>query len=123
MSSYVGHINATSERNINKYLKDLDIYEEIYSNENVIEVSINPDRAIHVNEVGKGIIKKEGRSDNEKLLNLLKILATLENKELTDKNSMISIQLILTGGKKVAVVGLIPPVVENLCISIRKIAQ
>lgn len=123
MSNCISLIDETIERNINKYLKDLDIYEEIYSNENVIEVSINPDRAIHVNEIGKGIIKKEGRSDDEKLLNLLKILATLENKQLTDKNPMISIQLILTGGKKVAVVGLIPPVVDNLCISIRKIVQ
>lgn len=120
MSNYIGHINATAEKNINKYLKDLVIYEDIYSNEDVTEVAINTNKSIYAVERGKGFIKREGISNNEKLINLLKTLATLDNKQLTDKNTNISTHLILTGGKKVRIEGLIPPVVENPTINIRK---
>lgn len=120
MSNYIGHINATAERNINNYLKGLDIYEDIYSNEDVTEVAINTNRSIYAVERGKGFIKRDGISDNEKLINLLKTLATLDNKQLTDKNTNISTHLVLTGGKKVRIEGLIPPVVENPTINIRK---
>lgn len=123
MSNYIGHINATAERNINKYLKDLNVYEDIYNNKNVTEVMINTNKKIFTKNLGIGFIEKEYESDNDKLTNLLKTLATLDNKQLTENNPNISTKILLSNGQKVRVEGLIPPVVTNPTINIRKQAN
>ena len=115
-----GHINAVAEKNITQILKELNIYENIYTDIEVTEVCINTNKKIFTKKLGIGFVKKDNLSDNDKLTNLLKILATLDNQQLTDRNPNISTKLILSNGQKVRIEGAIPPVVPNPTINIRK---
>mgnify|MGYP003373338282 FL=1 len=115
-----GHINAVAEKNITQILKELNIYENIYTDIEVTEVCINTNKKIFTKKLGIGFVEKENESDNDKFINLLKILATLDNQQLTDRNPNISTKLILNNGQKVRIEGAIPPVVANPTINIRK---
>lgn len=115
-----GHINVVAEKNINQILKELDIYDDIYTNLQVTEICINTNKRKFTKNLGIGFIEKEKESNNDKLTNLLKILATLDNQQLTERNPNISTKLILSNGQKVRIEGVIPPVVANPSINIRK---
>ena len=115
-----GHINKVAEKNLNQILKELGIYDDIYNNKQVTEVLINTNKKIFTKNLGVGFIEKDGESDNNKVMNFLKTLATLDSQQLTESNPNISTKLILSNGQKVRVEGVIPPVAVNPTINIRK---
>ncbi len=115
-----GHINKVAEKNINQILKELDIYDDIYNKPEVTEVLINTNKKIFTKNLGVGFVEKEGESDNSKVMNFLKTLATLDSQQLTESNPNISTKLILSNGQKVRVEGIIPPAAANPSINIRK---
>lgn len=114
------HIFRVAEAQIQNYLKALDIYDDLYNRNDVTEILINTNKKIFVKVLGKGFIKKENESSNDELTNMLKVLSSLDNKVLTSENPNISTKMILSTGQKVRIEGLIPPVVENPSINIRK---
>ena len=114
------HINKIAEENINKYLKALHIYEDLYNNKDITEVMINTNKSIFVKKLNVGFIEKEEISNNNHLTNLLKILSTLDNKQLTELNPNVDTELILSNEQKVRITGIIPPNVKNPTINIRK---
>lgn len=120
MAYIKGHINAVAEKNINQILRDLGLYEDLFNKTQVTEICINTNKRIFTKNLGIGFIEKDYESDNDKLTNLLKILATLDNQQLTSTNPNISTKLILSNGQKVRIEGVIPPVAENPTINIRK---
>lgn len=115
-----GHINKVAEKNINQILKELDIYDDIYNKPEVTEVLINTNKKIFTKNLGVGFVEKERESDNSKVMNFLKTLATLDSQQLTESNPNISTKLILSNGQRVRVEGVIPPAAANPSINIRK---
>lgn len=116
----MGHITKVAEKNIGMILKELNIYDDIYNDPKVTEICINTNKKIFTKNLGIGFVEKDYESDNFKLTNLLKTLATLDNQQLTETNPNISTKLILSNGQKVRIEGVIPPTVENPTINIRK---
>lgn len=116
----MGHINKVAEKNISQILRNLKIYEDIYEKSEVTEVCINTNKKIFTKNLGIGFIEKDYESDNNQLTNLLKTLATLDNKQLTENDPNISTKLVLSTGQKVRIEGAIPPIVPNPTINIRK---
>ncbi|MGK4198865.1 ATPase, T2SS/T4P/T4SS family [Fusobacterium sp. HC1336] len=116
----MNHILQVAENQIKNYLKIIGIYEDIYENKEVTEVLINTNKKIFTKVLGKGFVMKEYECKPEALINLLKVLSTLDSKQLTEKNPNISTKLVLSNGQKVRIEGLIAPTVENPTINIRK---
>lgn len=120
MELNVTHISQIAKTNIDSYLKNLGIYDDIYTNNDVTEVMINTNKSIYVFDRKKGFVKRDIQSNNDILTNLLKTLASLSKKYITEKNPNVSTHFYLDKDKKVRIEGLIPPVVENPTINIRK---
>ena len=116
----MNHILQVAENQIKNYLKIIGIYEDIYENKEVTEVLINTNKKIFTKVLGKGFVMKQYEYKPEALINLLKVLSTLDSKQLTEKNPNISTKLVLSNGQKVRIEGLIAPTVENPTINIRK---
>lgn len=116
----MGHITKVAEKNISQILRNLKIYEDIYERSEVTEVCINTNKRIFTKNLGIGFIEKDYESDNNQLINLLKTLATLDNKQLTENDPNISTKLVLSTGQKVRIEGAIPPIAPNPTINIRK---
>lgn len=114
------HIKKIAEQRILGYLRELGIYEDLYENKKVTEININSNQTIFTKQLGIGFVKKELKSKNEPLLNMLKVLSSLDNKELTSNYPQLSAKMILSNGQKVRIEGVIPPVVANPTLNIRK---
>ncbi|WP_349764091.1 ATPase, T2SS/T4P/T4SS family [Fusobacterium sp. SYSU M8D902] len=117
MSNYLFEI---AESQIKTYLKSLDIYDDLYNRNDVTEIMINTNKKIFVKVFGQGFVLKKNESSNDDLINMLKILSSLDDKVITADSPKISTKMILNTGQKVRIEGLIPPVVENPTINIRK---
>ena len=113
-----------ANKTIIKIFKDLEIYDYL-SDDTVTEIMINTDRKVWIKKLGKGFIDTNKLADNNKTMNILKILATLNELSLNEENPRLSAELIykLTDEekyKKARLEGLIPPVVANPKFNIRK---
>lgn len=113
-----------ANKTIIKIFKDLEIYDYL-SDDTVTEIMINTDRKIWIKKLGEGFIDTNKLADNNKTMNILKILATLNELSLNEENPRLSAELIykLTDDekyKKARLEGLIPPVVANPKFNIRK---
>lgn len=114
----------TANKTILKIFKELEIYD--YLNDNTItEIVINTDRKIWIKKMEVGFVDTNKLADNNKTLNVLKILATLNELSLNEENPRLSAELIYkfpeeNKYKKARLEGLIPPVVDNPKFNIRK---
>lgn len=116
----IPHIHKVAEGLITQSLKNLKIYNDIYQDKNVTEIMINTNKSIFTKNLGVGFKKKDEISTNNDVINILKVLSSLDNKELTKDNPSLSAKLILNNKEVVRVEGLIPPAVENPTINMRK---
>lgn len=116
----IAHIHKIAEDLMSVSLKNLGIYDDLYNNPNVTEVMINTNKKIFTKNLGVGFIKKDEESKNDDVENLLKVLSSLDTKELTKDNPSISAKLILSTGEIVRVEGVIPPIVANPSLNLRK---
>lgn len=114
----------TANKTILKIFKELEIYD--YLNDNTVtEIIINTDKKIWIKKMEVGFVDTNKLADNNKTLNVLKILATLNELSLNDENPRLSAELIYklpeeNKYKKARLEGLIPPVVDNPKFNIRK---
>lgn len=114
----------TANKTILKIFKELEIYD--YLNDNTVtEIIINTDRKIWIKKMEVGFVDTNKLADNNKTLNVLKILATLNELSLNEENPRLSAELIYkfpeeNKYKKARLEGLIPPVVDNPKFNIRK---
>ncbi|MGL5277562.1 MAG: ATPase, T2SS/T4P/T4SS family [Cetobacterium sp.] len=110
------HSIFEAKKIIDRSLKELNIYDYLYNDSEVTEVTINSDQKIFIKRSGEGFVEV-GKSENDKVISILNTLATLRSITLGLENPEIDGELPLT---KSRVVGIISPVVENPTFNIRK---
>ena len=86
----------------------------------VIEIMVNPDGSIWIERLGKGMERNAQKMARENLLAALGTIASLLETRITDTSPIIEGELPLDGSR---VEGMIPPVVENPCLVIRRRAS
>lgn len=115
-----GHINNSIQVSLVRMLKELNILDSL-TDSKITEVMINTNNKIFVNKLGEGYLKLKAESNPHTLINLLKMLSSLDNKILTKETPNVSTKLWLQEQNlKLRIEGLINPVVSNPTINIRK---
>ena len=89
-----------------------------FLNDNTVtEIMINSDNKIFIKKFGEGKIFTNLYSDPNVVKNIINILASIRGVVINEKNPKLSSTLPLTNSR---FEGMIPPVVENPCFTIRK---
>ena len=108
---------------INDHLIDLlesilgqDIMQHM-QNDDVIEIMINPDKTLWIDTLTKGRIKTNITIEPQTTLNIINLVASDLGTVVTEEKPIISAELPKS---KSRFQGMIPPVVENPCFTIRK---
>lgn len=106
-----------AQKTLDLAFKRLLIYDYLVD-PSITEINCNCDSKIFIQKVGIGAVDTNILADSSTIINIINILASLQGLIINDKNPRISTILPFLGGCRVE--GLLPPVVSNPSLSIRK---